>query len=96
VVHEWEEVCGVRFMFVAGGDTDIRISFEADGTSWSLVGTDALRMARGAATMNLGWVSDDDEKISEEDRRGILHEFGHAIGMEHEHQPHATVCQQIA
>lgn len=53
----------------------VRISFEADSGSWSLVGTDALH-EKTAATMNLGWF----------DVATTMHEFGHMLGMIHEHQ----------
>lgn len=57
---------------------NIRISFDPDGGAWSLVGTDALHQKTGA-TMNLGWF----------DVPTTMHEFGHMLGMIHEHQnPH--------
>lgn len=54
---------------------NIRISFDPDGGAWSLVGTDALHQKTGA-TMNLGWF----------DAPTVMHEFGHMLGMIHEHQ----------
>jgi hypothetical protein len=54
---------------------NIRISFDPDGGAWSLVGTDALHQKKGA-TMNLGWF----------DVPTVMHEFGHMLGMIHEHQ----------
>jgi hypothetical protein len=53
---------------------NIRISFEDSG-SWSLVGTDCLNEKK-EPTMNFGWI----------DVSTICHEFGHALGMIHEHQ----------
>jgi len=35
--------------------------------------------------MNYGWVSESRE-ITEEDKGVILHEFGHTMGLLHEHQ----------
>jgi serralysin len=62
---------------------DIRISFNYRG-SWSVIGTTCKNMPKDQPTMNFGWltpgVSDD------EARRVILHEFGHALGLIHEHQ----------
>jgi serralysin len=64
-------------------NTDIRISFRYAG-SWSVIGTTAKSIPKDQPTMNFGWltpgVSDD------EARRVILHEFGHALGLIHEHQ----------
>lgn len=54
---------------------NVRISFNPDGGAWSLVGTDHLHKKTGA-TMNLGWF----------DVPTVLHEFGHMLGMIHEHQ----------
>lgn len=53
----------------------IRISFDRSGGAWSLVGTDCL-LEKKDATMNLGWF----------DVPTTIHEFGHAIGLIHEHQ----------
>jgi hypothetical protein len=55
-------------------DANVRISFDPDGGSWSLVGTDHLE-EKEKATMNFGWF----------DVPTTLHEFCHALGMVHEH-----------
>jgi hypothetical protein len=52
----------------------IRISFDPDGGAWSLVGTDAI--GQKGPTMNLGWF----------DVSTVMHEFGHVLGLVHEHQ----------
>lgn len=71
----------LKFKFVNYSDADIRISFEKKGT-YSKVGKSALSWPKSKATMNFEWLS-----VST-----ILHEFGHAIGMEHEHQsPFSTI-----
>ena len=44
--------------------------------SWSYLGTDATRVPKESFTMNLGFV----------DRSTVLHEFGHSLGLIHEHQ----------
>ena len=36
--------------------------------------------------MNLGWISGESDVISDEERGVILHEFGHTLGLLHEHQ----------
>lgn len=56
-------------------DANVRISFNPGGGSWSLVGTDHLEQKEGA-TMNFGWF----------DVPTTMHEFGHLIGLIHEHQ----------
>lgn len=62
---------------------DIRISFDEAGGSWSTIGKGAKQVAKGEATMNLGWAT---EHTPERDFASVvLHEFGHAIGLLHEH-----------
>lgn len=59
----------------------IRITRDATGY-WSVIGTDALGVQAGHATMNLGgWT---EFMVDAECRRVIRHEAGHAIGMYHE------------
>lgn len=55
--------------------SDVRISFNRGGGSWSYIGTDALFISKRKPTMNLGWV----------DRAVVLHEFGHMLSLLHEH-----------
>lgn len=65
-------------------DTDIRISFTPGG-SWSTIGTTCRQVTdRNQPTMNFGWLTD--ESTDDALRRVVLHEFGHALGMVHEHQ----------
>jgi hypothetical protein len=69
--------------------SDIRISFLLPGQAWSLIGNEALTEPKNNPTMNLGWI-DDDVSNNGPKYKGtaqvILHEFGHAMGMIHEHQ----------
>jgi serralysin len=65
-------------------DTLIRISFQYEG-SWSAIGTSCRQLTdKTKPTMNYGWldVSSPDEEV----QRVVLHEFGHALGLVHEHQ----------
>lgn len=78
-------LANLRFSFRQGtNDTDIRISFHYRG-SWSLLGTDCRRQQdRSMPTMNFGWLT---PASSDTDVRAVvLHEFGHALGLIHEHQ----------
>ena len=81
---QWLEYANLSFAFIDGIDGDIRISFNTAEGSYSYVGTDALGVPAGEATMNYGWLTADTDEA--EFRRVILHEFGHALGAEHEHQ----------
>jgi len=72
---KWTESANLRFEFGNAPNAQVRIAFNDDG-AWSYIGTDALGIPAGQPTMNFGWL---DEGV-------ILHEFGHMIGMIHEHQ----------
>ncbi|KAG6374204.1 hypothetical protein JVT61DRAFT_4858 [Boletus reticuloceps] len=72
---------------------DIRISFKCGGGAWSAIGTDALKIAKGVATMNLGFLSIDSGGSGPQttgDRELtynlILHQLGHTFGLAHEWQ----------
>lgn len=54
----------------------IRIGFDMNSGSWSCLGTDCLTVPIGEATMNYGWF----------DVATVIHEFGHSLGLIHEHQ----------
>lgn len=72
---QWTEYANLNFEFNDAFDADIRIAFANDG-AWSYVGTDAKGIHVSRPTMNFGWL---DEGV-------VLHEFGHAISLAHEHQ----------
>jgi hypothetical protein len=76
----------ISFDFRHTRDAEIRISFTVGG-SWSALGTDALVedfFPPDEPTMNYGWLT---SRSSDEDySEVVLHEFGHALGMIHEHQ----------
>lgn len=76
IAPEWCEHANLRFEFVTNPGATIRVSFDEDDGAWSYIGVDNLEIPVGAATLNLGW----------QDRGVILHEFGHMIGLAHEHQ----------
>ena len=63
-------------------ETPIRISFRQRG-KWSAVGTSCKNKPAGEPTMNFGNLTAN--STPEQIRRAVLHEFGHALGLEHEH-----------
>lgn len=91
IAKEWESVVNLTLDFVASGPADIRISFAEKGFSWSTVGTDARLVSSGRATMNYGWL--EPNTSLREYQRVVRHEFGHALGMIHEHQNPAALGQ---
>ena len=86
---EWSKWGNVSLRFVADPmAADIRVAVEADNLSWSQIGRDALNVQAPDKTMNFGWLTDatDDGEVS----RVVTHEFGHALGLIHEHQSPAA------
>jgi serralysin len=78
------ELAGLQFAFRNDTtDTPIRISFSYRG-SWSVIGTTCKQIPKNQPTMNFGWLKPD--STDDEVRRVVLHEFGHALGLIHEHQ----------
>lgn len=72
----WTAVANLRFVFDDAPDADIRIAFDPNDGAWSYIGTDARHIPRDQPTMNLGFL----------DGGTAAHEWGHAIGLAHEHQ----------
>lgn len=80
----WQDYMDLEFSFGAG-EPDILVNFGPGNGHWSYLGTDSLGKARnGQASMNFGWSG---SPPRERDlRRVVLHEFGHAMSLIHEHQ----------
>ncbi|MCA9239871.1 MAG: hypothetical protein KDA37_06720 [Planctomycetales bacterium] len=64
-------------------DALIRISFDPPA-NWSYIGLDAILIPQDQPTMNLGGLRTG--APADIRRQIILHEFGHALGLIHEHQ----------
>jgi hypothetical protein len=80
---------------VTPGAAQIRVNFVNGKGSWSIIGkasekysinpnTGNSYVSNSGTTMNFGWFNSytSDEEFS----RTVIHEFGHAIGLIHEHQ----------
>jgi Astacin (Peptidase family M12A) len=91
--HQWSQYANITFLFGNDPNAEIRIAFNPDDGSWSALGTDALveeYYPKQGPTMNFGWLA---PTSSERDYSVVLHEFGHALGMIHEHQSPASRIQ---
>ena len=90
----WTAFANLQFDFSDAPDAEIRVSFDPNDGAWSYIGTDNRGIPTNQATMNLGFM----------DGGTAGHEFGHAIGMAHEHQNpaggiewvEATVIQSLS
>lgn len=79
---QWSEHANITFHEVTPHDApDIRVTFKGNG-HWSRIGIDSLSEP-GSPSMSLLIT---DASSDEDVRRVSLHEFGHAIGLAHEHQ----------
>jgi hypothetical protein len=106
VASQWSNYANIRFDFGrdpatgkfrswstddAGFQSDIRIAFDARGY-WSVVGTesrDPKIIAPNEASMNFEGF---DQGTPDSWEGTVRHEFGHSLGLEHEHQHPVLEC----
>jgi Astacin (Peptidase family M12A) len=100
IAQRWIQSTSLKFDFGPAGNrrtcsaqspSDIRVSFRGSGY-WSYVGTQAKFINSSKQTLNLQGM--DKTSFTERDDGVILHEFGHAIGFEHEHQSPVAGCEE--
>jgi hypothetical protein len=79
----WHDVgIGLSFQEVEDpADAEVRIGRKPNQRSWSYVGKDVLDYEIDGCTMNFGW-----DLTTRWGHATALHEIGHTIGFEHEHQ----------
>lgn len=81
----WMDYANIEFDFTPRKKPgDVRIAFDTNDGSWSLMGTDILSEDKSKPTMNFGWLTPATEDL--EYSRVVLHEFGHTLGCIHEHE----------
>lgn len=85
--NEWMKYANIRFVYVPSNENaDIKIAFnwEGDTGSWSYLGNYCRKIQQDRPSMHFGWFHSltSDNEFS----RTVCHEFGHALGLDHEHQ----------
>ena len=85
VAEQWvgDNMANLTFSFQKKPGALIRISFGLRG-SWSAIGTTCRQVDPSKPTMNFGWLTPASTDLDVQ--RVVLHEFGHALGLIHEHQ----------
>jgi len=80
----WKELgIGISFKeVIKNGDSMVRIGFDLTDGSWSYVGREILTIPKTERTMNFGW----DLTADSYGMTTAIHEIGHTIGFQHEHQ----------
>ncbi|KAE8149991.1 hypothetical protein BDV25DRAFT_140251 [Aspergillus avenaceus] len=83
----WTRYANIRFTFLdhrPSDGADVLIGFDSAEGSWSSRGTDCSYFSsRGIKSMNLSWIMS--QRSQADIRATILHQFGHALGLVHEH-----------
>lgn len=96
-IDEWTWYASVEFEeATAAATSNIRILFDPNDGSWSYVGRQCEKVAVTDATMNLAWLDKSNPSLTTNERAVILHQFGHVLGLLHEHQSPAHGASAIS
>src|SRR5262249_49143169 len=89
IAVEWTKYANLKMEFFFDENapppvTHVRVRFNDPGCNSALGTSSQFMIDSGDASMRLCYI---DSRVGDEwFKRVVLHEFGHAIGMEHEHQ----------
>lgn len=82
IAKQWEQYANIHFEFITVGASHIRINLDDKGGHNSMIGTLANMAGPNEKTMNFDTT---DFRTYAAMYRTVIHEFGHAIGLLHEH-----------
>jgi hypothetical protein len=75
------------------GNEDIKIDFVTGRGHWSAIGRESQRKTQSMNLDGLGRDKIPENSSDTSTRRIVLHEFGHAIGLHHEHASPKSICE---
>lgn len=89
-IQQWVDSANLKLDFGDHPDAEIRISFKLLGR-WAYIGTSCLAVP--GSTPNLSYGAIDSSTPEDEFQMVMLHEFGHVLGLQHEHgNPASTLA----
>jgi serralysin len=80
---QWVEYANLKLVFTDVSKATIRVGFDQGMGSWAYLGTDARLVPPAMPTCNFGWFGDTTPRTDVFPT--VLHEFGHVLGLQHEH-----------
>lgn len=101
IASSYENYANIDFKLTFGDSAHIWIDHLPEESAWSKVGHQPHKSRGRSATMNLPLMMtymrikkyDESDYAYRKFQRNVLHEFGHALGLQHEHQnPLAEIC----
>jgi len=73
----WSVYANIQFEFSDDKDAEVRVGFQEGGGNWAYTGPDSLAVPLDQPTINFSFL--------EPAEASVLHEFGHVLGLMHEH-----------